>query len=68
MAEGLAIEVEELGMVALIGVLLVPGAIWIAKGKSTASMVWRTALLGGLIAAAVTIEAAMDQSVAELTD
>jgi hypothetical protein len=60
------IELEEMGMVALIGVLLVPGLIWIAKGKSTASMIGRTAVVGGLIAAAVTIEAAMDKSVEEL--
>jgi hypothetical protein len=57
------VEFEEMGMVALIGVLLVLGLIWIAKSKSAASMIGRTAVVGGLIAAAVTIEAAMDESV-----
>ena len=66
MPEGLEIEVEELGVVALIGILLVPGLIWIAKASSTASIVRRTALVGGIIAAAVTIESAMDQSVDNL--
>jgi hypothetical protein len=59
-------EMEGLGMVALIGALLVPGAIWIAKGKSTASMVGRTVLIGGLIAAAVTMELAIDETTEEL--
>ena len=62
MAEGFGIEVEELGMVALIGLLLIPGLLWISKARSTASMIGRTALVGGLIAAAVTIEASMDTS------
>ena len=68
MANGFGIELEEMGMVALIGVLLVPGVIWIAKGKSSAGMFGRMAVVGGLIAAAVTAEAAMDKSVDELAD
>ncbi len=62
MAEGFGIELEELGMVALIGVLLVPGVLWIAKGKSSASMFARMAAVGGLIAAAVTLEATLDRT------
>lgn len=62
------IEFEEMGMVALMGVLLVPGLIWIAKGKSTASMVRRTVIVGGAIAGAVVLEAALDRSVDGLVD
>lgn len=67
MAEGFGIEMEVIGMVALIGLLLVPGVVWIAKGKSPASMIGRTALVGALIAAAVTLEASMDQSADSIT-
>ena len=65
MAEGFGIELEEMGLVALIGVLLVPGVVWIAKGRSTSSMIGRIALVGALITAAVAMEAAMDQSADE---
>ena len=60
------IELEEFGVVALIGVLLVPGVLWIAKGRSTASIFGRMAAVGGLIAAAVAIEASIDKSVNEV--
>ncbi len=68
MAEGFGMEMEEMGMVALIGVLLLPGVIWIAKGKTMPSMLGRMAVVGGVIAAAVTLEASMDKTVDEITD
>ena len=60
------IELEEIGVVALIGIVLVPGVLWIAKGRSSMSMFGRMAVVGGLIAAAVAIEASMDKSVNEV--
>ncbi len=68
MANGFGLELEEMGMVGLIAVLLVPGVVWIANGKSSASMFGRMAVVGGLIAAAVTVEAAMDHSAEELAE
>ena len=59
---------EEIGMVALIGLLLLPGVMWIAKGKTTASKIGRTTLVGCLVAAAVRVEASMDQSANEITE
>lgn len=67
MAEGINVEFEKLGMVAMIAALLIPGMMWVAKGKSTPAMLGRAVLLGGLIVTAVRVEGSMDDSVAELT-
>ena len=58
--QGLGIEVEEMGTVALIGLLLVPGLLWMARGKTGPSMALRAVFVGTVIAGAVTIEFAMD--------
>ena len=56
------IEIEELGMVALIALVLFPGVIWISKGKGTTSTIFRAATVGALLLGAVTVEASMDQA------
>ena len=66
MAEGF--DAEEIGMVALIGLLLLPGVMWIAKGKTAASKIGRTALVGCLVAVAVKVEASMDDAAKEITE
>jgi uncharacterized membrane protein len=68
MANGLGIELEEGGLVALIGVLLLPGALWIAKAKDGKSMAGRAALVAGLVGTALMIEAAMEQTAGEIKD
>ncbi len=60
------IEIEELGMVALIAVVLFPGVLWISRGKGTRSTIFRAATVGALLLGAVTVEASMDQSADEL--
>ena len=67
MADGMDTEFEKLGMVAMIAALLIPGMMWVSKGKSTAAMLGRAALVGGLIVGAVRVEAGMDETAAELT-
>ncbi len=68
MANGFGIELEEMGMVALIGVLLVPGMMWIANGKSTGGVARRTAVVAGLVAAALALEATLDRSANAVAD
>lgn len=59
------IEFEELGMVALIGLVLFPGVIWISKGKGKRSTIFRAAAVGALLLGAVKVEAAMDETAEE---
>lgn len=66
MAEGMNVELEKVGMVAMIAALMIPGMVWAAKARSTPWMLARAALVGGLIVGAVRVEAAMDESAAEL--
>ena len=68
MAEGMFLEAEELGVVALIGVIVVPGIIWAAKGKSGGGILRRTLVLAGLVGAALAIEATLDRSANTLAD
>ena len=56
------IELEELGMVALIALVLFPGVIWISKGKGKGTTIFRAAAVGALLLGAVTVEASMDQA------
>lgn len=62
MNSGLAVELEEGGLVALIAVLLLPGVMWIAKAKDAKSTAIRSAVVVGLIAGALAIEATMDRT------
>lgn len=55
-------DFEELGMVALIGLVLLPGILWISRGKGTRSTIFRAATVGALLLGAVTVEASMDQA------
>ena len=66
MAKGIGTEFEKLGMVAMIAALLIPGMMWVSKGKSAAAMLGRAALVSGLILGAARVETEMDESVAEL--
>jgi hypothetical protein len=68
MSDGMEIEVEELGRVALISVLLVPGILWIANGNGAAARVRRSMVLGGLIAAASGLEAILDSRANDIVD
>ena len=68
MAEGINVEFEKLGMVAMIAALLIPGMVWVMKAKSTPTMLGRATLVSGLILGAVRIEAGMDASAAELAE
>ncbi len=68
MAEGINVEFEKLGMVAMIAALLIPGIVWVMKAKSTPAMLGRATLVSGLILGAVRVEAGMDASAAELAE
>jgi hypothetical protein len=59
-------EVGELGMVALIALVLFPGVLWISRGKGTRSTIFRAATVGTLLLGAVTIESSMDQAAKRL--
>ena len=67
MNAGLGLEAEELGMVALIGVVLFPGVMWIANGKTITSKIIRTSVVGALVAGAVALEASIDKTVDSAT-
>jgi hypothetical protein len=63
MNNGLAMEMEEVGMVAIIGLILVPGAMWVGNGKSLGSKLVRGMIVGAAIAAAAMIESSLDNTV-----
>ncbi len=60
------LEIEEIGMIALVALVLLPGVLWIAKGKGTRSTIFRVATVGALLLGAVTIESSTDQAAEEL--
>lgn len=55
-------KLEQIGMVALIGLLVFPGVIWVSKAKTGGSMVLRAAIAGSLLVGAVILEASMDET------
>ena len=59
---GLGTEVQELGVVGLIGLLLLPGALWIARGGNGVAKTRRTAVVAAIVVGALALEAALDRS------
>ncbi len=62
MAEGIKIEIEELGLVGMIGVFVVPGLTWVVRAPSRNAALRRLLILGGVVAGALTLEAVLDRS------
>ena len=58
---GFKVEFEEMGMVALIGLALIPGMIWTSKAKTGLRMALRGSLVAGIIVGAVALEASLDK-------
>jgi hypothetical protein len=65
---GLGMEAEEIGMVALIGVILVPGFMWIANAKGAGSKLLRMVAVGSLVTAAAMLELSVDKTVNSASD
>jgi hypothetical protein len=59
---GLGIELEEMGVVALAALVLVPGFLWVSKAKSGAGMLLRGATVTGLLAGALLVERTMHRT------
>jgi hypothetical protein len=59
---GLGIELEEMGVVALVGLVLIPGFLWISRAKSGAGTLVRGAMVAGLLAGALLVERTMDRT------
>jgi hypothetical protein len=55
-------EYETIGMIALIGLVVLPGVLWISKAKGAGGVILRSAVVGTLLLGAVTVEASMDQA------
>ncbi len=68
MANGVGIEMEEMGAVALFGIILTPGMFWIGSAKGTASRVRRIAVVAGLIGAALALENVLDRTADSVVD
>lgn len=68
MNSGIAMELEQGGLVALIAVLLLPGVLWISKAKDGKSMAVRSAVVAGVVGAALAIEAAMERTAGEVEE
>lgn len=68
MANGPGMEVGEIGIVALFGLILTPGMFWIGSAKSGASRVRRIAAVAGFIGVALALEAALDRSAESVVD
>ncbi len=68
MASGIGIEMEEMGAVALIGLILTPGMFWIGSAKSTASRIGRVAIVAGLVGAAMALELTLDRTANSVVD
>lgn len=65
MANGIGMELEEIGMVALIGIVLVPGVMWVAKARGVGRTLLRGAVVASLVFGAVALEASLDKRVEE---
>lgn len=59
---GLLIEAEELGQLALFGLLLIPAGIWVSRSKTGASMAFRAVLVGAALVGVAVLEGTMDTS------
>ncbi len=68
MKSGLGIELEEGGLVALIGLLLLPGVLWISKAKDGKSMAVRGAVVAGVVGSALAIEFAMERTASAISE
>ena len=55
-------EAEEMGMVALIGLVLLPGVMWVGSAKGGGQVVLRSLVVGALLAGAVVLEASLDKT------
>jgi hypothetical protein len=59
---GFSFNVEELGMVALATVVLVPGLVWAASARGTGGKLWRGGVVAGLLAGLMAVEITLDQT------
>ena len=55
-------EYEQIGMIALVGLVLLPGVLWISKAKGTGGVILRSAVVSTLLLGAVAAEASMDRT------
>jgi len=59
---GFSLEIEELGMVALATVVLLPGMMWAAGARTTGGKIVRGGLVAGLVAGLMAVEITLDQT------
>ena len=59
---GLLIEAEELGQLALFGLLLIPASIWVSRSKTGAKMALRATLVGAALVGVAVLEGTLDKS------
>ena len=62
MAGGLRTELEEIGLVGMIGVFVVPGLMWVVEAKTGGAALRRLLVVSGAVAAALALEAVLDHS------
>ncbi len=56
----IAVDLEDLGMVALATVVLVPGLMWAAGAKTTSGKILRGGVVAGLLAGLMAVEITLD--------
>ncbi len=65
---GLLIEAEEFGQLALFGLLLIPASVWVARSKTGTTMAFRAALIGVALVGVAVLEGTLDKSANKAAD
>lgn len=65
---GLLIEAEEFGQLALFGLLLIPAGIWVARSKSGPQMALRATIMGVALVGVAVLEGTLDRTANKVTD
>jgi len=64
----IAVDVEDLGMVALATVVLIPGLMWAAGAKSTGGKILRGGVVAGLLAGLMAVEITLDSAAESIAE
>lgn len=65
---GLLVEAEEFGQLALFGLLLIPASTWVARSKTGAQMAFRGVIVGVALVGVAVLEGTLDRTANKASD
>ena len=65
---GLLVEAEEFGQLALFGLLLIPASMWVARSKTGAQMALRAVVVGSALVSVAVLEGTLDRTTNKAVD